>query len=148
MYTTDMTFEKVLNGFFREVDCSQAVFSEFAPQFGIDKVTALKIAAIFGCGMCEGETCGAVVGALMSLGLKYGQGYDADRGKKNLMLEKAGKFKKMFSDKYGSCICREMLGYKLPEEMDQIKAENKFETVCSHAVVDACRICTDILNEE
>lgn len=27
----------------------------------------------FGAGMCKGEVCGACTGALMALGLKYGQ---------------------------------------------------------------------------
>ena len=50
--------------------CSQAVFSVFAPQLGLDRVAALKVAGAFGGGMGRmGETCGAVPGALMVSGL-------------------------------------------------------------------------------
>lgn len=148
MYTYTLTPEKALEGFGSGVDCSQAVFAEFAPQFGIDRATALKISANFGGGMWEGATCGAVVGALMALGLKYGQGDGPDQEAKNKMMQKAAEFKARFSETYGSCVCKEMLGYKIPEEMDKILAENKFGKVCCHAAVDACRICADILNEE
>lgn len=148
MYTTSITPEEALEGFDIGVSCSQAVFGEFAPQFGIDRQTALKISANFGSGMWVGGTCGAVIGALMSLGLQYGQGDAPDLEKKDFMKQKAREFMAKFSEKYGSCICREMLGYKLPEEAEQVMAENKFGTVCCHAVVDACRICADILNEE
>ncbi len=148
MITTTITAEQALNGFGSGVDCSQAVFAEFAPQLGIDRETALKIAANFGGGMWEGETCGAVVGALMALGLKYGQGDNADPEKKNAMLAKAAQFKAKFAEKYGGCLCREVLGYKIPEDMEKIMAENKFGNVCCHVVVDACAICAELLNEE
>ena len=148
MYTHSMTPEKALNGFGSGVDCSQAVFGEFAPQFGIDRETALKIAANFGGGMWEGATYGAVVGALMALGLRYGQGDGPDPDKKNVMMQKAAEFKAKFCEKHGSCICRDILGYKIPEEMEQIMAEDKFGNVCCHVATDACRFCAEILNEE
>lgn len=147
MIEVSITAQQALNGFGTGVDCSQAVFGEFAPQIGLDKETAMKIGANFGGGMWEGETCGAVVGALMALGLKYGQAENADPEKKNAMLAKAAEFKKRFSEKYGSCICREVLGYKIPEDMEKIMEENKFGNVCCHLVVDACRICADLMNE-
>jgi len=74
MIKTTITEEQALMGFGTGVDCSQAVFGEFAAQLGLDRDTALKIAAPFGGGMWHGETCGCVVGALMAIGLKYGQG--------------------------------------------------------------------------
>lgn len=146
MYTTSMTPEKALAGF--GLGCAQHVFGEFAPQFGIERETALRIAALFGSGMFEGASCGAVVGALMAIGLKYGQGDDPDPDKQDILLQKGAEFKARYAEKYGSCICREILGHKIPEELEQIEAENKFVTVCSHAISDACQICADILNGE
>ena len=147
MISTTMTPEEALSWFGRK-DCSQLVFGEFADQLGLDKETALKISAAFGGGMWEGETCGAVVGGLMAIGLKYGQGDAPDPDIKNEMLAKAAEFRKRLAEKHGSCMCRELLGYKIPEEMEQIMAENKFANVCSHVVTDACEICAEILNED
>ncbi len=146
MYTTSMTPEKALAGF--GLGCAQHVFGEFAPQFGIERETALKIAALFGSGMFEGASCGAVVGALMAIGLKYGQGDGPDPDRQDILLQKGAEFKKRYAELYGSCVCKEILGHKIPEELEQIEAENKFVTVCSHAISDACAICADILNEE
>ena len=146
MYTSSMSPEKALAGF--GLGCAQHVFGEFAPQLGVDRETALKIAALFGSGMFEGATCGAVVGALMAIGLKYGQGDDPDQDKQDVLLQKGEQFKARYAEKYGSCVCREILGYKIPEQLEQIEAENKFVTVCSHAITDACKICADILNGE
>ena len=146
MYTSSMTPEKALAGF--GLGCGQQVFGEFAPQLGIERETALKIAALFGSGMFEGASCGAVVGALMAIGLKYGQGDDPDPDKQELLHQKCAEFKAKYTELYGSCICREILGHKLPEELEQIEAENKFVTVCSHAISDACALCAEILNGE
>ena len=52
--------------------CSQAVFAAFAEELGLEKKQALKIGACFGSGMRKGEVCGACSGALMALGLKFG----------------------------------------------------------------------------
>ncbi len=146
MYKTSMTPEKALAGF--GLGCAQHVFGEFAPQFGLERQSALRMTALFGSGMFEGSTCGAVVGALMAIGLKYGQGDDPDPDKQKILLQKGEEFKKRYAEIYGSCVCKEILGYKIPEEMDRIEAENKFVTVCSRAISDACKICADILNEE
>ncbi len=59
--------------FEQKFHCSQAVFAAFASELGISEEQALKIGACFGAGMCKGEVCGACTGALMALGLKYGQ---------------------------------------------------------------------------
>ena len=53
--------------------CSQAVFAAFAEEFGITEKQAFQIGSCFGGGMCKGEVCGACTGALMVLGMKYGQ---------------------------------------------------------------------------
>ena len=70
------------NGF----NCSQSVFSTFAPELGLDKETALKIADGFGAGMgYSAETCGAVTGAFMAIGLKYGRSKsDDDQAKEKI----------------------------------------------------------------
>ncbi|MGN0478763.1 MAG: C-GCAxxG-C-C family protein [Hominenteromicrobium sp.] len=150
MITYTITEQQALAGFGCGVDCSQAVFSEIAPQLGLDRDSAMKIAACFGGGMWHGETCGCVVGALMAIGLKYGQGESADPEKKQAMLAKKARFEQAFSAGRGSCLCREILGYDLskPEEAAKVMEENLFEKICCKAVVEACEILKDVLNDE
>ena len=74
MNQIDLALSRFAEGF----NCSQAVFSSYAE--GIDEATALKIASGFGGGMGRmAETCGAVTGAMMVLGLKFG-GHARSRG--------------------------------------------------------------------
>lgn len=52
-------------------NCAQSVLMSFTQDLNLDDETAYKIAVAFGAGMKSGLTCGAVVGALMTLGM-YG----------------------------------------------------------------------------
>ena len=64
--------ETALTCFKEGHSCAQAIVVVYGPKLGLDRESALKIASTFcgGLGM-TGETCGAVTGALMVLGLKY-----------------------------------------------------------------------------
>ena len=58
---------------FREgAACSQAILSVYGPMFGLEETTAMRVAAGFAGGMRAGDTCGAVTGAFMVLGLQHG----------------------------------------------------------------------------
>jgi C_GCAxxG_C_C family probable redox protein len=79
-------------------NCAQSVFSPFCEDLGLDKKTALKISSGFGGGMAHmNETCGAVTGAFMALGLKYGRfianDIDAKAKTNGLVHEFAKEFK-------------------------------------------------------
>lgn len=147
MYQTNLTAEQVLEGFGRGIVCSQAVFANFAVQMGLDRELALKLAAPYGAGSWRGEQCGCVIGGLMAIGLKYGQGDDFDPDRYELMKAKSQEFMTKFAELHGSCICREILGYdiSIPEEAEKLRAENTFKNICCKAVVDACDILVDVL---
>ena len=64
--------ERAVSCFEKGFSCSQAVFSTYAEHSGLDHETALRIAGGFGGMGRMGETCGALSGAFMVIGLKYG----------------------------------------------------------------------------
>ncbi|MBQ9156057.1 MAG: C_GCAxxG_C_C family protein [Eubacterium sp.] len=51
------------------INCAQAVIMAFTKDLGLDEEASYRIAANFGSGMKMGATCGAITGALMTLGL-------------------------------------------------------------------------------
>lgn len=66
--------EEAMNYFDNGCNCSQAVLMPYIKELSIDKETAERIAVTFGGGMSKaGKTCGCLSGALMVLGLKYGE---------------------------------------------------------------------------
>ena len=52
--------DKAQKYFSNNFNCSQAVFTTFATEMGLDEELALKIATQFGGGARKGEMCGAV----------------------------------------------------------------------------------------
>ena len=66
--------EEAYQCFMGRFTCSAAVFSTFSAELGLDPNTAKKIACGFGAGVSKtGNICGAVSGAIMVIGLKYGK---------------------------------------------------------------------------
>lgn len=139
--------DKALSLFSNNFNCSQAVFTAFASDFGIDEELALKIGTSFGGGARNGEICGAVSGALMVLGLKYGH-YQSDNNKqKSRAYEIAVEYTKRFKEKNKSIVCRDLLGYDLsnPDEMACIKEKNLFTEICPEMVKSAVEVLESIL---
>ncbi|OPX87677.1 MAG: putative redox-active protein (C_GCAxxG_C_C) [Pelotomaculum sp. PtaB.Bin104] len=91
--------------------CSQAVFSTYASQLGLDRETSLRVACTFGGGMAGmGETCGAVTGALMVIGLKYGNTNTRDKHEREKIYEVVRGFVSKFQMINGSIKCKDLLG--------------------------------------
>lgn len=75
-YRTDRAAELFKSGF----NCSQAVLGSFCEEYDVSLEAALKIACGLGSGMRSAEVCGAVSGAILVVGLKYGT-YDCEESK-------------------------------------------------------------------
>lgn len=95
--------------------CSQAVFTAYAGDFGMDRDTAMKVSvALGGGGGRMRETCGAVSGMMLVAGLKYGNTDPADREAKSKSLEAAKALAEKFREMNGSIVCKELLGLVPP----------------------------------
>lgn len=128
--------------------CSQALLSTYGAELGMDRETAMKVSGAFGGGMGNmGETCGAVTGAFMVIGLKYAKTNATDEQAKEKTHELVREFVTLFKAKNGSILCRELLGHDIstPEGMKIIIRENLFDTVCPDLVRDAAEIIDHIL---
>ena len=145
MNHTDKAQEYFSNNF----NCSQAVFTTFATEMGIDEELALKIATQFGGGARKGEMCGAVSGALMVLGLKYGHCHSDNAEEKAKAYQISEDFMNRFIQKNGTDVCRELLGYDLsePEDMEKIIELNLFKTTCPEMIRCATEIVDEMINE-
>ena len=128
--------------------CSQAVLASYSEMFGLDKEIALKLATPFGGGIARrGEICGAVNGAIMVMGLKYGVMNTDDRGSREDCYKIIDTFIRSFESRHGSIVCRELLGLSIsdPEEYELIKEENLFTTFCPGLVKSAAEILEELL---
>ena len=111
--------------------CSPAVVSRFSDDLGLDNDTAYKISCGFGAGIARtGNICGAVAGAVMVIGLKYGKATAGDDAAKERTYALVQEFITAFRAKNGSITCTELLGYDLrdPGQSDVLIVTYSTET--------------------
>lgn len=140
--------ERAVSCFDEGFSCSQAVLSAFGPQLGLDRETALRVAAGFGGGMGHrGETCGAVTGAFMVIGLKCGRSAVDNQEAKETAYTLVNEFVDEFESRNGSVICRELLGCDIstPEGLELAREMNLLTTRCPNFVRDAAEIIEQVL---
>jgi C_GCAxxG_C_C family probable redox protein len=124
---------------FKSLNCAQSVIMSFAGETNLEERTALKIALGFGGGMGMGETCGAVTGAYMVLGLKVQSENKSIQEMKADTKAAVRKFNELFIRKHGALTCKKLLGVDIstPEGSELANQKNLFDTVCPHFVASA-----------
>ncbi|UCD01570.1 MAG: C_GCAxxG_C_C family protein [Promethearchaeota archaeon] len=140
--------EKAISSFRGDFNCSQSILSSYATKYGLDRETALRIATGFGGGMGRMQnTCGAVSGAFMVIGLRYGMGINGDIEARDKTYQVIREFSNRFQERHGSIICRELLGCDIntPEGKNYYDQNDLFEKKCFQYVKDSAMILEDLL---
>ena len=132
------------------VNCSQAVLAAYSDQFDLGRDKAFSIAAGFGGGMRMARACGAVTGAFMVLGLKYGNATAEDKAAKAETYEKVVEYTNRFKIRNGSVLCKELLASDIsrPEGMKKAQEDGLFDSICPKMVRDASEILEEMLTEQ
>lgn len=138
--------EKAVELFKKGLNCSQAVLVSFCEDYGLGSELALKIGCGFGGGVRSGEICGAVSGAVMVIGLKYGNGSIADLESKGTCYAKTSEFLAKFRERNGSVVCRDLLGCDISTEAGLQLAKDKglFSTTCADMVSSSIELLEDL----
>jgi C_GCAxxG_C_C family probable redox protein len=94
-----------------------------------------------------GAICGAVIGAVMAIGLKRGRADNMEEALRELVLVQ--KFRRLFEAEMKTISCRELTGVDLTTEegLEQLMNSNIPQTVCFPAVGAAYRLVVDLLKE-
>jgi C_GCAxxG_C_C family probable redox protein len=140
--------EDAVDCFRKGFNCAQAVLSVYGTSPELGRKTALKIATPFGAGMARmGQTCGAVTGAFMSIGMKHGRFSRADEASRDRTYELVHEFVRRFTAKHGTVVCKDLIGYdvSIPEQLKKAEDEGVFREICPRFVQDAAEILEELL---
>jgi C_GCAxxG_C_C family probable redox protein len=141
--------EDAVNCFCRGSACSQAIVGTYGPLVGLPQEQGLKLASGFAGGMRMAQTCGAVTGAFMVLGLKHA-GPDCDQrgGRENVYVQ-IRHFAAQFQQRNHTVVCKELLGCDIstPEGAQKATKEGLFRTICPRLVQDAAEILEEMLGK-
>ena len=142
--------EKSKELFLQGYNCAQAIAGGFSDAVGLDFETAIQIASSFGGGMGGmREVCGALTGAFIILGVKYGYVSPTDPQAKSTHYKLISETGAKFKAKWGTILCRDLM-QKLAEEKQTIlgdKPEEYKARPCLVIVEDVAKILEEILGE-
>ena len=129
--------------------CSQSILMAYAPLFNLDRDTAARLAAPYGGGVARrGETCGAVNGAFMVIGLRYGHISPEDVDSKERAYQAVQDFISHFQDRYGSIGCSQLLEIDIssPEGLQSANENQLFATRCPGYVTHAADLLDQLFS--
>lgn len=129
-----------------QFNCAQTVFSLHADELGIDEKTALKLASGFGGGMACAETCGAVTGSYMVIGMRHGN-TTPDAEAKAHIKQQIQLFNEKFKGVHGTLICKKLTGFDIstPEGSAAANEHDIFRKKCPAFVKTACEILEKVV---
>lgn len=139
MNRSEQAEELFLSGY----NCAQSVVLCFADDLKFSKELAQKMAAGFGGGMGkQQETCGAVTGAIMVLGLLKGEEVNNNDELKASAYGAVKDLTRDFVAEYKTTQCRDLIGCDLntPEGAAKFKDEKIMENTCVGCVKKAVEI--------
>ncbi len=139
--------DDAVNCFCRGAACSQGILGTYGPLVGLPSELGMKLASGFAGGMRLAQTCGAVTGAFMVLGLKHAGPNCDQRDGRNEVYAAIRQFAAKFQQRNNTVVCKELLGCDIstPEGSQKATKEGLFRTICPRLVQDAAEILDEML---
>ena len=135
--------EKAVIAFKSGLNCAQSVVSVYSDEQKFDRELSLQISSGFGAGMGRlQETCGAITGAFMVIGLYNSNKYkDVAKGKE-ASIKMIQDFNDQFENLHASTKCHDLLkcDLKTVEGQKHFNSNNLSEKICEKCVANAVEI--------
>jgi C_GCAxxG_C_C family probable redox protein len=147
MKPTDETAKELFRS---GLNCAQSVVAAFSDELHFDREFAVTISCGFGGGMGRlQETCGALTGAFMLLGIKTCREYADNKDRKEVTYAAIRKLTEEFKAIHGTSDCRSLLNFDLKTEEGQklIRENHLHEMVCEKCIADSIRLVKKIISE-
>jgi C_GCAxxG_C_C family probable redox protein len=133
-------------------NCAQTSFAVLQEAFDLEGGPILKALTAFPGIALRGETCGAVVGSLMALGLVYGRDDLDDWQAYISSLPSARRFCRRFQEQNGSTACEHILEAKLGRSFNLADPAQSVEYVnaggpeaCAQVITGAVHIAGELI---
>lgn len=139
----------------RSGNCAQTSFAVLQKEFHLDGGQVLRALTPFPGIALRGETCGAVVGCLMAIGLVYGRDKLDDWKAYLASLPPSRRFCRRFEERHGTTACATILEAKLGRRFnlaDQLEALQYVAAggpkACGEVIASAVEIAAEIISRK
>lgn len=129
-------------------NCCQSVLAAFTDLTGLSEQASFDIGGGFGSGAGTGELCGAITGAVMTLGLLTPVDAADPVGSKKRTVALSKELQKRFSGKFGALRCQELLKNKfVPDDTTPAAKAMGLTGHCDIMITTAVEIVEEMLAE-
>jgi C_GCAxxG_C_C family probable redox protein len=134
--------------------CSQCVLLALQEHLKIGNEATFRAASPLAAGVAAmGDSCGALLGGMMALGLTFGREKVEDFAALAASALKARALYERFQQEFGSCICREVMAaqlgrfYDLATEYEAFQEAGGYEH-CPRVVAKTARMAAELILAE
>lgn len=145
---TESATKKARYYFSSEYNCAQSVLRSVLEHKKLQFPEATQAMAAFGGGIAhQGETCGAVSGALAAIGVVLGSKISSVVDHKNRSYEVADEFLKRFNGEFGTTHCSGLVGVDMrnPDERRRAMESGRIKEICPRVVEKAVSLVLEVL---
>lgn len=147
--------QKARDTLLRSGNCAQTSFAVLQQECDLEGGAILRALTPFPGIALRGETCGAVIGCMMALGLIYGRDQLDDWKGYISSLPPSRRFCRRFEEAHGSTSCENLLDAKLGRKFNLADRGESFEYVaaggpqaCGEIVASAVQIAAEIIQNK
>jgi C_GCAxxG_C_C family probable redox protein len=119
--------------------CAQGTLLALQEEFKLGNAQTLKAATAMPGIALRGETCGAVIGAIMALGLAFGREKPDDFAAAQRTTSASRKLCRRFEEEFGGCNCRDVQHHIFGRSFNLTDPKDQTEFVAADAS-KKCRI--------
>jgi C_GCAxxG_C_C family probable redox protein len=129
-------------------NCAQSMVKAYAAELNADEAAVVRMAAPFGGGIGRnGYVCGAVSGAVMVIGARFGNADAADTAARDRAYAVVSKLLEKFREEHHTVLCRELISFEInnPEGYQRAREAGVFQNRCPLFLRSVGKILDEIL---
>lgn len=129
-------------------NCCQSVLAAYADLTGLSEQASFDLGGGFGAGAQTGELCGAITGAILTLGMLTPVDAEDPVGSKRRTGKLAKEFQKRFQEKFGDLRCHPLLKREI-QATEETPAAQELDLTnrCDILIVSAVEIIEEMRKE-
>ena len=140
---------EVANAYHEEgFNCCQSVVAAFSDRTGLSEQDGFNVGGGFGAGAQTGELCGAVTGAVMTLGLLHPVDPTDPVGSKKRTGALGKEFQSRFKERFEHLRCEDLIrGKYVPDDATPAAREMGLTGCCPILIVTAVELLEEMIRE-
>lgn len=141
-------FEQAAAYHHRGFNCCQSVLAAYSDLTGLSEQASFDLGGGFGAGAQTGELCGAITGAILTLGMLTPVDAEDPVGSKRRTGKLAKEFQQRFQEKFGDLRCRPLLKREI-QATEETPAAQELDLTnrCDILIVSAVEIVEEMRKE-